>query len=147
MSEPQRAAGTDLDAARLYELLSLRVDVFVVEQKCAYAELDGKDLLPGTTHFWVAGDDGVLGCLRVLEDGGQWRIGRVCTRRDVRGEGVGARLTAAALDHLGPVDVVLSSQRYATGFYARFGFAAEGEPYDEDGIPHITMRRPGERSS
>ena len=43
--------GPDLTTAALHGLLRLRVDVFVVEQRCAYAELDGRDLDPGTVHF------------------------------------------------------------------------------------------------
>jgi ElaA protein len=43
---------SELDAATLYELLRLRVDVFVVEQECPYPELDGRDAEPGTRHLW-----------------------------------------------------------------------------------------------
>ena len=34
----------DLSSSELYEILQLRVEVFVVEQNCPYQELDGKDL-------------------------------------------------------------------------------------------------------
>ena len=37
--------------------------------------------------------------------------------------------------------VQLSAQQYLTEFYASFGFEAISEPYDEDGIMHLDMRR------
>ena len=52
------AAFSELDAATLYGLLRLRVDVFVVEQKCAYPELDGRDDEPDTRHLWIPDGDG-----------------------------------------------------------------------------------------
>ena len=53
-----RRWGKDLDTATLYELLKLRVEVFVVEQSCPYPELDGRDLQSATRHFWLEGPDG-----------------------------------------------------------------------------------------
>ena len=49
----RRCWGKDLDTATLYELLKLRVEVFVVEQACPYPELDGRDLQSQTRHFWL----------------------------------------------------------------------------------------------
>lgn len=142
MTDVRSASGSEITAADLYALLRLRVDVFVVEQDCPYPELDGLDLLPGTRHLWLTDGDVVLGCLRILDDGSDvLRVGRVCTSEKARGTGAGARLMTAALDVIGSAESVLGAQTYATGFYERFGYRAEGEPYDEDGIPHVTMRR------
>ncbi len=79
----RRAWAKDLDTATLYELLKLRVEVFVVEQATPYPELDGRDLLAETRHFWLEGADGEVVCtLRLMEEhaGGEkgFRIGRVC---------------------------------------------------------------------
>ena len=58
-----------LDPVVLYEILRLRVDVFVVEQDCPYPELDGRDLEPTTRLLWSSDDDGrVTATLRVLHD-------------------------------------------------------------------------------
>ncbi|MFB9931974.1 GNAT family N-acetyltransferase [Amycolatopsis halotolerans] len=142
MTTLHRAAGPDLAAADLYEILRLRSEVFVVEQDCVYADIDGRDLLPETQHLWLASDTEILAYLRVLAEPGGGRIGRVVTAKSARGQGLAAQLMAAALD--GAVgEFVLDAQTYAQGLYARFGFVAEGEEYLEDGIPHITMRRPG----
>ena len=84
-----------------------------------------------------------MACLRVLgAPGTVRRIGRVCTAKDARGTGLGGRLMAAALEHVGPDESELNAQVAAQGLYARFGYLPEGEPYDDDGIPHIHMRRP-----
>ena len=142
MTEPRFATGAELTADVLYALLKLRVDVFVVEQECPYPELDGRDLSPDTGHLWWPASGEPQGYLRLLsEPTGGWRIGRVCTAKDARGSGLGARLMAAAMARVGDADVVLDAQTYAQEFYGRFGFVAEGEPFDEDGIEHITMRR------
>ena len=57
----RRATAAELTPQGLYALLKLRVDVFVVEQHCAYPELDGRDLEPGTVHLWVGPDDAPRG--------------------------------------------------------------------------------------
>lgn len=146
----RRSWADDLRPAELYAFLRLRVDVFVVEQRCPYPELDGLDLDPQTRHFWLAGADGVVAYLRLLEtaahDGrAEFRIGRVCTASSARGRGFSRRLLEAALAEVGGASCVLDAQTYATGLYAAFGFEPVGEEYLEDGIPHITMRRPASR--
>lgn len=136
------AKGGEITAAELYPLLKLRVDVFVVEQECAYAEIDGRDLLPSTVHVWWQPGDEVLGYLRLLRDpDGIHRIGRVCTALSARGSGLGAVLMKAAMEHIGDDAAVLDAQTYALDFYARFGFVPEGDRFLEDGIEHQTMRR------
>lgn len=135
----------DLAPDVLYALLKLRVDVFVVEQSCAYPELDGRDNEPGTRHLWVtAGADPAapLAYLRVLtESDGSMRIGRVVTARKARGEGHAKRLMAAALEIDPAAPTVLDAQSHLVGWYRRFGFEAYGQEYLEDGIPHTPMRR------
>lgn len=65
----RRSWAKDLDAATLYELLKLRVEVFVVEQATPYPELDGRDLDAETRHFWLEGPDGeVISTLRLMEE-------------------------------------------------------------------------------
>jgi len=132
----------DLTPAELYALLRLRVDVFVVEQECAYPELDGRDTETGTRHLWVGDDDAVAGYLRLLaEPDGTRRIGRVCTAPDSRGSGVAARLVDEALRLAAGDPVVLDAQTYLRDWYERFGFAPSGAEFVEDGIPHVPMRR------
>src|ERR1700738_833542 len=96
----RRSWAKDLDTATLYELLKLRVEVFVVEQATPYPELDGRDLLAETRHFWLEAPDGEVICtLRLMEEhaGGEkgFRIGGVCTKRTARGNGHANRLLQA----------------------------------------------------
>lgn len=138
-----RVAGfVDLDPSTLYALLRLRVDVFVVEQRCPYPELDGRDDEPGARHLWLD-RDGPHGYLRILtEPDGSARIGRVCVAAGSRGSGLSGRLMSAALDLIGPgARVVLDAQAHLVGFYRGFGFVADGPEYLEDGIPHVPMVR------
>ena len=140
-----RSWAADLGPTVLYELLRLRVDVFIVEQACPYAELDGCDLEDRTRHFWLGGDarpEPVLGCVRLLEEAdGEFRIGRLCTARSVRGRGLGRQLMEAALAEVGDAPCVLDSQEHLADFYRRYGFEPTGPAYDWEGVSHVPMRR------
>ena len=140
-----RSWAADLGPRTLYELLRLRVDVFVVEQASPYSELDGRDLDDRTRHFWLGGDgrpEPILGCVRLLEEPeGSFRIGRLCTARSVRGRGLGRRLMEAALAEVGDAGCVLDSQEHLAGFYRQYGFEQTGPAYDWDGVSHVPMRR------
>ncbi len=151
-----REWAADLDPATLYALLRLRVEVFVVEQRCVYAELDGRDLEPRTRHYWLGGSwadarsagaalgapEPVLGCVRLLkEPDGGYRIGRLCVAREVRGRHLGRRLMNAALAEVADGSCVLDAQVPQIEFYAGHGFVPAGAAYDWDGIEHVPMRR------
>lgn len=136
------AAPAEVGFATAYAILRLRVDVFVVEQECAYAELDGRDLEHDCVWVWAAQGPEVLGTLRVLtEPGGVRRIGRVATASAARGRGVAAALMGHALAIVGDAPSVLAAQSHLTRWYARFGFAPDGPTFVEDGIDHTPMRR------
>ncbi|MFD0364409.1 GNAT family N-acetyltransferase [Nocardia sp. GCM10030253] len=141
----KRSWAQDLDTATLYQLLKLRVEVFVVEQKCAYPELDGLDLLPETRHFWLDDEGEVISTLRLLEehhDGVKsFRIGRLCTVVPARGHGYTTRLVQAALAEVGSATVRLSAQTYLVDMYTKFGFKPDGEEFDDGGIMHTPMRK------
>jgi ElaA protein len=139
--ESRAASFRDLDTTTLYAILKLRSDVFVVEQKCFYADLDGRDTEPGTRHLWLQGGDEILAYLRILDDGEVERIGRVVTAPSARGAGHAQRLMAEALTVIGNRPSVLSAQSYLVGFYGKFGYVQSGPEYDEDGIPHVPMLR------
>lgn len=130
----------ELTTAELYELLRLRAEVFVVEQDCAYVDLDGRDTEPGTVHHWIADGGRMCAYLRALaEIDGSVRVGRVVTATDARGRGLAARL----VEHVQAVatgPIVLDAQSHLTGWYEQFGFVIAGEEFLEDGIPHVPMR-------
>lgn len=142
------AAFGELSARTLHDLLKLRVDVFVVEQECAYPELDGRDVEPGTRHLWLERDGAIVAYLRILADpGGVARIGRVLVAPAARRQGLAGRLLTEALALVGERPCVLDAQSHLAGFYRAHGFTDTGPEFVEDGIPHLPMRRdPGEPS-
>jgi ElaA protein len=133
-----------LDARAVHDLARLRQDVFVVEQACAYPDLDGRDPEPGTGHVLMREDGDLLGYARVLDDVATWRIGRVALTQTARGRGLADGLVEAALGHCRSSDpgrdVVLDAQTPLARWYAGFGFAVDGEDFLEDGILHTPMR-------
>jgi ElaA protein len=136
----------ELSARELYELIRLRVDVFVVEQNCPYAELDGLDL--NAHHVLGHDEEGrLMACARILppEHGGLPHIGRVVVHPAVRGKGLAHELMTTALDALhrihGSRRSELAAQAHLEAFYAAHGYERTGADYDLDGIPHVDMRR------
>jgi ElaA protein len=139
--EVRTASFRDLEIGILYAILKLRSDVFVVEQECVYADLDGRDDEPGTRHLWISHGDQIRAYLRILDDGDVQRIGRVVTAPEARGAGLASRLVDAALTVIGNRPSVLDAQAHLVGFYAKYGYQQTGPEYLEDGIPHIPMAR------
>jgi ElaA protein len=136
----------ELSARELYELIRLRVDVFVVEQNCPYAELDGLDL--NAHHVLGHDEEGrLMACARILppEHGGLPHIGRVVVHPALRGKGLAHELMTNALDALhrihGSRRSELAAQAHLEAFYAAHGYERTGADYDLDGIPHVDMRR------
>lgn len=135
----------DVTPGALHDILKLRADVFVTEQACAFSDIDGRD--PRAVHAVARRGDDVVATARLLFDdaAGLARVGRFVTHPDARGQGVGAALMRDALAEIGrrwgTVPVMLGAQTRVQGFYERFGFVPCSEVYDEDGIPHVEMRR------
>ena len=138
----------DLTTAQLYAILTLRQQVFVVEQQCVYQDCDGQDL---NAHHLLAWDHTgqrleAVAYLRILsprKGGDLPAIGRVVTHPDMRGKGLGKEIMTRCLRciyELYPkAAVTLSAQQYLIDFYQQFGFRVASEGYEEDGIPHIRM--------
>jgi ElaA protein len=138
-----------LSRDELYRLLALRQAVFIVEQKCPYQDADGLDAR--AAHLFAADGDEVVACARLFAPGerrAEAVIGRVVTAPSVRRSGLGRELmrraVAAVEERHGRVAIWIGAQKYLERFYASFGFVRAGDDYDEDGIPHLPMRRPEE---
>src|SRR5215469_4366516 len=131
----------ELTPDELHAILRLRSDVFVVEQQCAYADIDGRDAEPDTEHLWIEDAGDVVATLRILH-GDVPQIGRIATRSHRRGEGLASALLRAALTRVSrPVE--LKAQARLHSWYASFGFVRCSEEWLEDGIPHVLMRLDG----
>ncbi|WP_157037951.1 GNAT family N-acetyltransferase [Photobacterium aquae] len=136
-----------LTTDQLYELLKIRVDVFVVEQNCPYPELDEHDRTLGTHHLLGYLNNQLVAYLRLLPPGATYpnvSIGRVLTTMPARGTGIGHDLIREGLscaEQLWPDNTIeIGAQSHLQKYYAGYGFIPTSEEYLEDGIPHIDMR-------
>ena len=132
----------ELDINELYEILKLRVDVFVVEQNCPYPELDDKD--KSAWHVYIREEGKITAYLRVLDPGVSFdtaAIGRVISTR--RRCGLGTTLLRegirVAQERMNTPAIKIEAQTYARAFYELQGFRQTSEEFLEDGIPHIEM--------
>lgn len=140
---------SELGRDELYEILIARARVFVVEQTCPYLDPDGLDR--AAWHLWTADPDGaVLAYLRVLPAGAKYdepSLGRVITAPEARRTGLGRQLVAEGLrraaELFGERPIRIGAQLYLERFYGELGFVRASDEYDEDGIPHVEMVRPG----
>jgi len=136
-----------LTAAELYAVLQLRTEVFVMEQDCAYQDMDGSDAQ--ALHLLGSMNDALVAYARCFPAGVKFAeasIGRVITRQSERGKGSGHVLMRQAIacvfEHWGPQPIRIGAQARLEKFYQQHGFQVAGLPYIEDGIPHIEMLRP-----
>ena len=131
------------DRSEVDQALALREQVFSVEQGVDLAaDRDGLDDLAIQV---VAVESGrVIGTCRVLVDGDIGRLGRMAVESGSRGRGLGAAILAAAerlASDAGARLMRLHAQRYIEDLYAAAGYTAYGEPFVEEGIPHVAMEK------
>lgn len=130
----------ELTPRALLGILAVRQAVFVVEQQCAYQDIDWLDGAAHTVHLWIEDDAGtVVSTLRLMDDDAGRRIGRVATHPSARRRGHSSALVRHAIE-LSTPPIVLSAQAYLVDWYAGFGFEECGEHWIEDGIEHVPMR-------
>jgi len=149
----QAKAFTELSLNQLYDVLKLRVDIFVVEQTCFYPDLDGDkeklDRHSQTIHLLGYQGEQLVAYLRILPKGQSYpdniSIGRVVIAVNARGSGLGHELMKEALllcqQHFPLEEIKISAQQHLKSYYQDHGFAQVSEMYLEDGIPHIAMIR------
>ena len=143
----QTSAFAELDTAQLYAALRLRQEIFVVEQNCAYLDLDNLDLKAVHMLCWHEGD--LLAYQRCLAPGDHFSesaLGRIAVNVTARGRELGRELVKRGISHnlrrWPGQSIRINAQAYLEIFYSSLGFIAEGEIFDEDGIPHIHMVYP-----
>lgn len=133
---------SQLTRDELFAIYKLRVAVFVVEQQCAYPEVDDADKT--AYHLWLSDAGGIQAYLRVLPPHTTFdtaSIGRVIAVK--RRQGLGGRIVAegirAAREKFGAEAITIEAQTYARSLYEKAGFVQSSEEFLEDGIPHIQM--------
>ena len=133
---------TQLTRDELFQIYKLRVAVFIVEQQCAYPEIDDADQV--AWHLWLQDGDGIAAYLRVLPPGATFdtaSLGRVIAVK--RRQGLGSRIVAAGIraaqEQFVAQTITIEAQTYARSLYERAGFVQTSQEFLEDGIPHIRM--------
>ncbi|WP_181350237.1 GNAT family N-acetyltransferase [Thalassobacillus sp. CUG 92003] len=135
---------SQLTTTQLYTILKLRMDIFVVEQACAYPELDGYDA--DSIHLWLEAGGEVITYSRLVPPNSKYKqasIGRVLVHPEHRGHGY-ARLVmeksiAWIKEEWGVSEIFLQGQEHLRSFYESCGFEAISETYLDDDIPHRDM--------
>ena len=134
----------ELNKLELYQLLALRAEVFVVEQDCAYQDVDGKDFKALHLLGWEKAK--LVAYARIFGPGDYFEeasIGRIVVQKDHRASGLGKEIVLAAqqaiFEYYKTQKIKLSAQSYLKEFYEDMGYNSIGEEYLEDGIPHIAM--------
>jgi len=139
-----------LTLTQLYGLLRLRQDVFIVEQQCAYPDIDGLDQPAEHLLGWSTSGR-LAACARLFAPAVRFpeaSIGRVIVAEEARGCGVGHSLMARAVEicrqNYGHVPIRIDAQAHLQAFYEQHQFEVCSQPHMVDGILHVTMRRAAE---
>jgi ElaA protein len=134
----------ELGRDELFDIYKLRVDVFVVEQDCAYPEIDDNDKLVG--HLFAYADGQLTAYSRLCPPNTVYpeaSMGRVICHPGFRGQGLGRELVKRAVEQMQKdfpeQNIKAQAQQYLEDFYKSFGFKTISEPYLEDGIAHVDM--------
>ena len=135
----------DLTVSELYQVLQLRQEVFVVEQRCCYSDIDDWD--QDATHLLgTNADNQLLAYIRVFAPNVRFpeaSIGRVIISSAARGNGLGHELmdrgVAFCAEEFSDVPIRIAAQAHLTRFYQSHGFHVVGEEYAVDDIPHVDL--------
>ena len=138
-------AFSELTVDELYDVLRLRSEVFIVEQKCIFLDIDNNDRKAFHTIGFIG--DEVVATTRLFDkdimyDGYQ-SIGRVVGSPRHRGLGIGKALMQYSISEcerlFGKGPIKIGAQLYLKKFYSEQGFEQSGDVYIEDEIEHIPM--------
>lgn len=148
MENWQSKTFNELTVDELYDILKLRIDVFVVEQCCFYPDIDDLDRDIQTKHLFSYVDGKIAAYLRVLAKGKSYEdyisIGRVIVAPQARGTGLGHDLIKEGLrvceQNFAGQALKISAQQHLEKFYNEHGFVTVSDMYLEDNIPHISMQ-------
>lgn len=120
----------------------VRQEVFILEQGVP-AELELDELDSSAAHFLAYQDAHCIGTGRLVNlSAKQAQIGRMAVLAKFRGKGIGKQILQNLVDlaaSQGVLEIILHSQVSAIPFYGKLGFQAQGDVYEEAGIPHRNM--------
>lgn len=136
----------DLTLNEFHDIIALRLKAFVVEQNCAYLDLDGKD--KKSYHLICRNGMGdIVATARILPPGISYEdssIGRVVIDESIRGNGIGHELMTKSVEfskvEFGNAPIKISAQKHLEKYYEQHEFYSTGKEYLEDDIPHVEMK-------
>ena len=135
----------ELSLSEFHDIITLRLKAFVIEQKCLYLDLDGKD--KKCYHLICRDGQGkVIATARILHPGISYpevSIGRIVVEKSMRGNNIGHELMYKCMnfviEEFGEVNIRISAQKQLENFYKKHNFFSTGNEYIEDNIAHIEM--------
>ena len=133
----------DLSKDKFFDILKLRIEVFVVEQCCYYQELEDED--KEAFHVSIYNDGIIVAVGRIIPNlsNKEVKIGRIAVKMEYRKKGLAYKMMKDIMNFISReyknFSVLLSAQTYLIEFYQSFGFTEIGNTYLEDGIEHINM--------
>lgn len=151
----------ELTSVDLYHILKARSQVFVVEQHCAYQDMDEVDF--DCLHLVAHDNEALVGYCRIIppefnkmrsnlsSSNGLMNasspmpaIGRVLVLSAYRNNGLARQIMTQAIAYCRKKygkkrPIIISAQTYLLNFYQSLGFVPEGDFYLEDNIEHVKM--------
>ena len=133
----------DLSKDNFFDILKLRIEVFVVEQCCYYQELEDED--KEAFHVSIYNDGIIVAVGRIIPNlhNKEVKIGRIAVKMEHRKKGLAYKMMKDIMNFISKkyknFSVLISAQTYLIEFYQSFGFKEIGNTYLEDGIEHINM--------
>lgn len=136
----------NLSNTLLYEIITLRQEIFIVEQACPYLDCDGLDPLAIHLCGFEQHSNQLIAYARIfpsgiLEPKTATVIGRVIIAQSARGKGLAYQLMREAEQVHPSSEYYLGAQAHLEHFYTKAGYKRAGNNYDEDGIPHLPMKK------
>lgn len=119
----------------------IRITVFMDEQGFMQ-EFDALDGL--CTHLLGYDGDRPIATCRIWQANDGWHVGRIAVIQSHRGRGLGTQMLASAEQYVksqGGTALSLHAQCRAEGFYRQCGYVPFGEIDDDEGVPHVYMKK------
>ena len=138
----------ELNSHQLHQILKMRQQIFIIEQKCIYEDIDEFDKV--SQHIQAINNGELLAYSRVLPAGSLYAevsIGRVMVSKNHRNRGLGRKLMQKSHEwcesNYRHCPIRLNAQYYLESFYHSLHYQTVSKPYDDEGVLHIEMYRPG----
>lgn len=145
----------ELTSVDLYHILKARSQVFVVEQNCAYQDIDEADF--DCLHLVAHQNERLIGYCRIVAPSVHKKynhdssasesmpaIGRVLVLPQHRGKGLARQIMTDAIKYCHKkygkkTPIAIAAQTYLIHFYNSLGFIADSDFYLADGLEHVNM--------